>query len=260
MTPGCEVWISDRVQREPSIAGDVLEVGSFDVNGTIRPIFANPRRFPTYVGIDIARGPGVDVMATGHRLPFGSGRFGLAVTLEMLEHDSAFWLTLAECWRILKPGGWLLVTTRAFTFPRHDYPSDYWRFSPEGLATALRFSGFAYADAVEDHADLGVFAAARRMDGDGPAIKCPDPRHSALLPETQVAMLRDRLTALIPFGMTAAADAFTRIEDDRRLLSQLLDEVYRSTPLTDELAARVRAALWESHGGDYAQASTVPRL
>ena len=250
MTSGCHVWVRDRLQREAAIAGDVLEVGSRDVNGSIRDLFLDRRRFGKYVGVDIVEGPGVDIMASGHRLPFDDRQFGVVVILEMLEHDAAFWLTLAECWRILRPGGWLIATTRAFGFPRHDHPNDYWRFTVDGLRTALQFSGFQYADCVEDHADLGVFAVARRLPSEEPALACLAPHHAALLPESQVTMLRDRMAALVPLGITAMADAFARVEDDRRLLCRLLGDVMAETPpLSSELAGRIKAALWETQGG-----------
>lgn len=243
MTGACEVWIRDRLEREPTIAGHVLELGSRDVNGSIRREFEDRLRFPVYLGLDLEAGPGVDLQGKAGELPFDDGQFGVIVTLEMLEHDETFWRTLAECHRVLSPEGWLLITTRGFTFPRHDYPNDYWRFSSDGLQAALRFFGFDYADTVEDAADLGVFAAARKVKVSG-WFPGSEPRHDRLLPEAQVRVLRERMAGLVPLGITAMADAFSRIEDDRRLLKQLLRECVHGTE-TPDLVPRIRAALWE---------------
>lgn len=94
--------------------GPLLEIGSLDVNGSVRPLFdAHP-----YVGIDLGPGPGVDVVASGHA--FGrSGGFATVVTTECLEHDAGWRETLATIVRVLRPGG-LLVLTCATT-GRHEH-------------------------------------------------------------------------------------------------------------------------------------------
>ncbi|MDB0050250.1 hypothetical protein N9F31_02215, partial [Pseudomonadales bacterium] len=44
----------------------VLEIGSYDVNGSIRSLF----NAQNYVGVDLVEGPGVDVVAGGQSLDF----------------------------------------------------------------------------------------------------------------------------------------------------------------------------------------------
>jgi hypothetical protein len=65
----------------------VLEVGSLDVNGSLRPLLEEvcPR---TYVGIDIITGPGVDQVCSAEQLieRFGAELFEAVVSTEMLEH------------------------------------------------------------------------------------------------------------------------------------------------------------------------------
>jgi hypothetical protein len=39
---------------------------------------------------------------------------------------------LDELYRVLKPGGLLFCTT-VLVYPIHGYPSDFWRFTPDGL-------------------------------------------------------------------------------------------------------------------------------
>jgi SAM-dependent methyltransferase len=250
MTGACEVWIKDRLDRDHTIRGRVLELGSRDVNGSIRPAFADVARFPEYIGLDIEPGPGVDVQGISHHLPYPAGSFGVVVTCEMLEHDPAFWITFAECQRVLRVGGWLLITTRAFEFPRHDYPNDYWRFTTDGIEAALRLAGFRYADAVEDHADLGVFAAAMKEPGYRPKPWPPLP--TAFLSEEVVMDLRGRMDALIPLGITAMADAFRAVANDRARAMRLLFDVARSD-LQGPEAESIRKALgvlMEEQDGD----------
>ena len=50
----------------------------------------------------------------------------------MLEHVANPFLAAAELFRILKPGGRLLLTVPA-AYPYHAVPRDYWRFTRDSL-------------------------------------------------------------------------------------------------------------------------------
>ena len=104
-----------RVAALHRIDGPLLEIGSLDVNGSVRDLF--PRADP-YVGIDLAPGRAVDVVASGH--DFGRDEsFATVVTTECLEHDPGWRQTLTNIERVLRPGG-LLVLTCATT-GRHEH-------------------------------------------------------------------------------------------------------------------------------------------
>lgn len=137
-------WVSQTVADYSSIWGRVLEIGSLDVNGSVRPIFEDRYRFPIYVGVDIRPGVGVDQVCDSHMLvlKFGVRKFDVLVCTETLEHDSLFWRSLEQFYEVLSSDGCLILTTRGFGYPKHDHPSDYWRFSPEGLRSALKWAGF----------------------------------------------------------------------------------------------------------------------
>ena len=86
-------------------AGAVVEIGSRDINGSVRDLFATDE----YVGLDLYDGPGVDWV--GDACDFSPGRsVDAVVCCEVLEH-AAEWeeivITAAD-W--LKPGGELLIT------------------------------------------------------------------------------------------------------------------------------------------------------
>ena len=67
-------------------------------------------------------------------LPYTDGRFDLVISDQVLEHVQCPPIdAVAEMMRVLRPGGLLLVTT-CFVNPWHPSPSDYWRFTQEGLA------------------------------------------------------------------------------------------------------------------------------
>src|ERR1700720_2604472 len=69
----------------------ILDVGSHDVNGTLRPY--KPKH-AAYLGVDQVAGPGVDqVLDDPHKLPFPDASFDLIVSTSCLEHDPMFWRT-----------------------------------------------------------------------------------------------------------------------------------------------------------------------
>ena len=138
-------------------ASPVLEVGSADVNGTIRPHF----RADGYTGVDIVAGPGVDRVVEPTRLPFDADHFAAVVSTEMLEHAEYPAAVLGEMRRVLKPGGVLLLTTRSEGFPPHN-PPDYWRFSPSQIRDLFRWVGLVVEVVDSDPEAPGVFVAARK--------------------------------------------------------------------------------------------------
>ena len=119
------------------LAGPILEIGSYQVSGQediadLRQLFPGK----PYVGIDVRLGPGVDRVADVEALPYADGSFGTVVAMNTFEHVARFWRGFEEAYRVLRPGGALLVSC-PFYFHIHDYPSDYWRFTPEALELLL---------------------------------------------------------------------------------------------------------------------------
>lgn len=131
------------------LPGPLLEIGSLDVNGTVRGLF--PRADP-YVGIDLAPGPAVDVVATGH--DFGpDDAFATVVTTECLEHDPGWTTTLANIVRVVRPGGALILTCA--TTGRHEHGTT--RTSPAmSPSTNDHYRNLTAADVVSELAGLRV--------------------------------------------------------------------------------------------------------
>ena len=102
-------WVPTQVD---GLQPPVLEVGSYNVNGSVREYFPKP-----YTGVDMQEGPGVDKVADAHALPFEDGSFETVVSTEMIEHDPAFWLSLAEMRRVLKPGGQMTIVVPNAAYP-----------------------------------------------------------------------------------------------------------------------------------------------
>lgn len=161
MTPACLAF-GRRVLSPDIIRGArVLEVGAFDVNGSFRPLAEalGPRE---YLGVDITSGPGVDMIVDAADLvtTLGACSFDVVITTEMFEHV-ADWRTVARNLKaVLRPGGWLILTTRAPGFARHDWPSDHWRYTEADLRTI--FGDLEIIECIEDREDRGAFLLARR--------------------------------------------------------------------------------------------------
>lgn len=100
-----------------------LDLGGADVNGTARDLFSPA---VTWLGLDIAPGPGVDIVAdartwagglvemdSGHRM---INQVDLILCTELLEHVApvhgrAGWaMVLENIWRLLAPGGFAFIT------------------------------------------------------------------------------------------------------------------------------------------------------
>jgi predicted SAM-dependent methyltransferase len=115
--------------------GKVLEVGSMDVNGNVRGLFKDSE----YIGTDMREGPNVDRAINGHDLldHFTLESFDCILCLETLEHDDFFWITIENMRKLLKPGGWLVITVPSLNHPRHNHPNDYWRFLGPAMNSLL---------------------------------------------------------------------------------------------------------------------------
>lgn len=67
--------------------GDTLEIGSLNINGSIRSLFTGGE----YIGVDVHDGPGVDLVAEGQRLELADESFNTVVSTECFEHNP-YWL------------------------------------------------------------------------------------------------------------------------------------------------------------------------
>lgn len=115
----------------------IVDIGSYDVNGTYRPLFDNPGW--SYTGVDLAAGPGVDIaLVSPYRLPFRSASMDVVISGQAFEHVEFFWQSWLEMLRILKPGGKLLLIAPS-RGPEHKHPQDCWRFYPDGYRALARY-------------------------------------------------------------------------------------------------------------------------
>lgn len=101
----------------------ILDVGSYDVNGTMKPIFEQGQ----YIGLDMEKGPNVDIVGKSHEIPFIDNFFDIVISSSCFEHDDMFWISFKEMCRVLKPGGHMYIQAPQ-NGPYHGWPGDNWRF------------------------------------------------------------------------------------------------------------------------------------
>jgi SAM-dependent methyltransferase len=132
-------WMTGAIffQLYSKLGDQVLDVGSLDVNGTLRD--AVPQSV-AYIGADIVAGKNVDVVLSDpHVLPLDSNRFDLVISSSCLEHDEFFWLTFAEMARVVRPGGFIYLSAPV-QGPVHRHPIDAWRFYPDAGKALARWA------------------------------------------------------------------------------------------------------------------------
>jgi SAM-dependent methyltransferase len=121
------------VEEKPN--GRVLEIGSRGDSSCGRR-----GHFPSceYVGLDIHPGPNVDRVGDAHQLSslFAPEDFDAVFSISVFEHLAMPWKVILEINRILKPGGLLFISTHP-TWPAHELPWDFWRFSKAAFAALL---------------------------------------------------------------------------------------------------------------------------
>jgi len=128
----------------------VVDVGSFDVNGTYKGLF----RGCTYEGIDIVPGPNVDRVVDPYF--WGEKRYDVVISGNTMEHVRDLHKWTKEIIRVCKPGG-LICIIAPHTIPEHRYPIDCWRVLPDGMKWI-----FGRTDVLECYTqDIDTYMVAR---------------------------------------------------------------------------------------------------
>ncbi len=105
-----------RRNRDLIQGAKVLEIGSYDVNGSIGKVFAGADE---YVGVDLVEGPGVDHVGFGHEVDHPDATYDLTVSGECFEHDPHWRETFENMVRMTKPGGMVVFTCASHGRPEH---------------------------------------------------------------------------------------------------------------------------------------------
>lgn len=104
----------------------VLEVGSLDINGSIRSLYEDCE----YIGIDIGWGLGVDLVCDASKLDWPDNIFDHVVSTECFEHNPNWIATFTNMHRMCKPNGLVLMTCASDPRPEHGTTKSGPQFSP----------------------------------------------------------------------------------------------------------------------------------
>lgn len=89
----------------PAGEWDSLDLGGADINGTARSLLPYAR----WTGLDIAPGPGVDIVTDATTWE-PDRSFDVVVCTELLEHVPQWGQCIATAWKALRAGGTLILT------------------------------------------------------------------------------------------------------------------------------------------------------
>ena len=80
-------------------------------------------------------------------LPFPEGTFDTIVSTQVLEHVRQPEIVIREMARVLKPSG-ILILSAPMTWPLHEEPHDYYRYTLHGLRHLLEEADFEILDEI----------------------------------------------------------------------------------------------------------------
>lgn len=142
-------WLAHRLLNNAltSVAPEHIHGRLLDIGCGLKPYAPLLAPYVTeHVGVDHPESPhaltSVDVLATAYDIPLKSESFDTVLMSEVLEHLERPVDALAECHRLLRPGGKLILTT-PFVWTLHEEPRDFYRFSPYGLRYVAEQAGFS---------------------------------------------------------------------------------------------------------------------
>jgi SAM-dependent methyltransferase len=120
----------------------ILEIGSWDVSGSIRQFFKNC----DYIGVDVSEGPGVDIVSFGQDLTLPDKNFDLVISCECFEHNPDWIETFKNMYRMLGDEGLFVFTCATYGRREHGTP----RRSMNSSLTSVSVGGEYYLN-LADH-------------------------------------------------------------------------------------------------------------
>ena len=185
----------------------VLDVGSYDVNGSYRKLFADARY--TYTGLDMEGGPNVEICLAN---PYdwssiATDSFDVVISGQAFEHTEFFWITFSEMTRVLRRDG-LMCLIAPNGSPEHRCPVDCYRFYTDGMLALARYACLEplhvhtnCAPSVYDKhwsrlgSEDAILVARKPYDG---ATRHPDLRAYKCVPGDQAALRQEMVPYVKP--------------------------------------------------------------
>ena len=116
-----------------------------------------------WVGVDLPGNPRASLELTPNgRVPAEDASFDAVLSTQVLEHAEDPGLYLAECARVLRPGGRMLLSTHGISV-FHPDPEDIWRWTGPGLQRIVADAGFE----TERFEGVGLTSTGSKLFQDG---------------------------------------------------------------------------------------------
>jgi SAM-dependent methyltransferase len=137
----------------------ILEVGALDPREGYRDIVGLCGGVNEYIGVDVVRGPGVDMVCAAEGLSekFRPNSFDVIIATELLEHVQDWRRAVSDMKNVCRASGVMIITTRSRGFGYHGAPFDFWRYEISDVQAI--FSDCRTIALEEDPGLPGVFAA-----------------------------------------------------------------------------------------------------
>ena len=150
-------------ERNSKTDFDILEIGSFNINGGVRDIFKPFAK--TYTGIDVQEGKDVDIVADGATYT-NKDSYDIIVTAETFEHTPDWKKIIARSYLNLRLGGMFIATMAGEGRPPHSALDtgeirEWEHYSNIGyweLAQCLKQCGFEVVSTIINNTDLYCMA------------------------------------------------------------------------------------------------------
>ena len=161
----CLRWAANNLAREELKGKRILEVGSYDVNGSLRYVIGLTD-IAEYTGVDVVEGPGVDIVSPAEKLVdrFGKDRFDIVVSTCVLEHIIDWRAAVSNIKNVCRPGGLILLILPS-KWPFHEHPNDFWRYQLEDIRNIFSDCEILCMDDDAGSKKRNVYAKIRKPEG-----------------------------------------------------------------------------------------------
>ena len=199
-------------------------------------------KFRQYVGADFAGNDDAQLVVGPHgELPLEPESVDCVLSTQVLEHVDDPQSYLAEAYRVLRMQGSLVLSTHG-TWRYHPDPTDYWRWTIDGLRREITRAGF---DIWSTQSVLGMASCAVQLWQDATVHKLPHPMQKGyvwllqsvigLIERRQSKRLSTDASLYVVFARKRARRQLTETEEQEHQLALATQEATDRIPTGEQV-------------------------